>query len=90
MQVVFFNSRADSKGVALAAKQAQVQHLKVTHVRGDPLSQTDMGEKLNIASCAPICRHHIFSHVHAPKQRDKVLLSQAQVEKSSREQRAFW
>ena len=56
VQVVFFNGRGDSKGVAQASRQAQVKHIKVTHIRGDPLDQTDMGEKLDIATWALLPR----------------------------------
>ena len=51
-QVVFFNSRGQSRGVIQAARQAQVQHLHVVHVKGDPLDQLDMADKLDIATCA--------------------------------------
>ena len=51
-QVVFFNSRGQSRGVIQAARQAQVQHLRVVHVKGDPLDQMDMADKLDIATCA--------------------------------------
>ena len=53
MQVVFFNSRGQSRGVMQAARQAQVQHLRVVHVKGDPLDQLDMADKLDIASYVP-------------------------------------
>ena len=50
--MVFFNSRGQSRGVIQAARQAQVQHLRVVHVKGDPLDQMDMADKLDIAACA--------------------------------------